>query len=68
MDEIKDKFHTNCDGAKEAFEELCAMFDAVQVRGGVIKTGRCRVIKGLCRIIYRGKFGLPLTADIVLRK
>merc|ERR1711976_63815 len=30
MDDIKDKFHTNCDGAKEAFEELCAMFDAVQ--------------------------------------
>ncbi len=31
MDEIRDKFTGNHDGAKEAFEELCAMVDALNV-------------------------------------
>ena len=31
-DEIKDKFGSGHDSAKEAFEELCAMVDALNVR------------------------------------
>ncbi len=32
MDEAKEKFNGHYDGAREAFDELCAMVDAMLVR------------------------------------
>ena len=31
IDELRDKGHGGCDTAKEAFDELCAMVDALHV-------------------------------------
>ncbi len=38
MDEAKEKFGTSHDSAKEAFEELCALVDAMMVRGSEYKS------------------------------
>ena len=32
MDDIRDKYNSGEAQAREAFEELCAMFDALQVK------------------------------------